>query len=30
MTSKIDGLVNEMEDASISLIDILLKNKAVK
>jgi len=30
ITSKIDGLVNEMEDASISLIDILLKNKAVK
>lgn len=27
--SKIDGLVNEMEDASISLIDMLLKNKAV-
>jgi len=27
ITSKIDGLVNEMEDASISLIDILLKNK---
>ncbi|MEY3084226.1 MAG: hypothetical protein RL037_406 [Bacteroidota bacterium] len=30
ITSKIDGLVNEMEDASITLIDILLKNKAVK
>ncbi|MFM7637140.1 MAG: MotA/TolQ/ExbB proton channel family protein [Crocinitomicaceae bacterium] len=30
ITSKIDGLVNEMEDASISLIDVLLKNKAVK
>jgi biopolymer transport protein ExbB len=27
ITSKIDGLVNEMEDASISLIDMLLKNK---
>ena len=25
ITSKIDGLVNEMEDASISLIDMLLK-----
>lgn len=25
--SKIDGLVNEMEDASITLIDMLLKNK---
>jgi biopolymer transport protein ExbB len=30
ITSKIDGLVNEMEDASITLIDLLLKNKAVK
>jgi len=30
ITSKIDGLVNEMEDASISLIDILLRNKAIK
>jgi biopolymer transport protein ExbB len=29
ITSKIDGLVNEMEDASISLIDMLLKSKAV-
>ncbi|MBI2257289.1 MAG: MotA/TolQ/ExbB proton channel family protein [Flavobacteriia bacterium] len=27
IVSKIDGLVNEMEDASISLIDMLLKNK---
>jgi biopolymer transport protein ExbB len=27
ITSKIDGLVNEMEDASISLIDMILKNK---
>ena len=26
--AKIDGLVNEMEDSSISLIDMLLKNKA--
>ncbi len=26
ITSKIDGLVNEMEDASISLIDMVLKN----
>jgi biopolymer transport protein ExbB len=30
ITSKIDGLVNEMEDASISLVDMLLKTKAVK
>lgn len=30
ITSKIDGLVNEMEDASISLIDMLLKNKVSK
>ncbi len=30
ITSKIDGLVNEMEDASITLIDMLLKHKAVK
>lgn len=28
--SKIDSIVNDMEDASISLIDILIKNKAVK
>ncbi len=27
ITSKIDGLVNEMEDASICLIDMVLKNK---
>ncbi len=30
ITSKIDGIVNSMEDASISLIDILVKNKVVK
>jgi biopolymer transport protein ExbB len=30
ITAKIDDLVNEMENASISLIDILLKNKAIK
>lgn len=30
ITSKIDGLVNEMEDASISLIDMLIKNKITK
>jgi len=30
ITSKIDGIVNEMEDASISLIDMLLKNKVTK
>ena len=30
ITAKIDDLVNEMENASISLIDVLLKNKAVK
>ena len=28
IVSKIDGLVNEMEDASISLVDLLVKNKA--
>ena len=28
--SKVDAIVNQMEDASISLIDILVKNKAVK
>jgi biopolymer transport protein ExbB len=28
--SKIDGIVNKMEDASISLVDILLDNKIVK
>jgi len=30
ITSKIDGIVNRMEDSSISLVDILVKNKAVK
>jgi len=30
LVSKIDSLVNGMEDASISLIDILVKHKAVK
>jgi biopolymer transport protein ExbB len=30
IVSKIDGLVNEMEDASISLVDIMLKNKIAK
>jgi biopolymer transport protein ExbB len=30
LVSKIDGLVNTMEDASISLIDILVKHKATK
>ena len=30
ITSKVDSLVNEMEDASISLVDMLLKSKAVK
>lgn len=30
ITAKIDDLVNEMENASISLIDILLKNKVIK
>ena len=28
--SKIDGIVNKMEDASISLVDVLLDNKIVK
>ena len=28
--SKVEGLVNEMEDASISLVDMMLKNKATK
>jgi len=28
IVSKVDGLVNEMEDASISLIDMMLKHKA--
>jgi biopolymer transport protein ExbB len=27
IVAKMDGLVNEMEDASISLVDIMLKNK---
>ena len=30
IVSKIDGIVNEMEDASISLIDMMLKNKIAK
>lgn len=30
IVAKIDGLVNEMEDASISLVDMMLKNKAAK
>lgn len=30
ITSKIDNLVNEMEDASINLVDMMLKHKAVK
>ncbi len=30
IVSKVDGIVNEMEDASISLVDMMLKNKAVK
>ena len=30
IVSKIDGLVNEMEDASISLVDMMLKNKIAK
>ena len=30
ITSKIDSIVNKMEDASISLVDILVKNKVVK
>ena len=30
LVSKIDGLVNEMEDASISLVDILVKHKLTK
>jgi biopolymer transport protein ExbB len=30
LVSKIDGLVNSMEDASISLVDILVKNKIAK
>ncbi len=30
IVSKVDGLVNEMEDASISLVDMMLKYKSVK
>lgn len=30
IVSKIDGLVNEMEDSSISLVDMMLKNKIAK
>jgi len=30
ITSKIDSIVNNMEDASISLVDMLVKNKVVK
>jgi len=30
VVSKIDGLVNEMEDASISLVDMMLKHKIAK
>ena len=30
IVAKIDGLVNQMEDASISMIDLLLKNKVSK
>ena len=30
ITSKIDSLVNEMEDASINLVDMMLKHKTVK
>jgi biopolymer transport protein ExbB len=30
LVSKIDGLVNNMEDASISLVDLLVKHKLVK
>ena len=30
LVSKIDGLVNSMEDASISLVDLLVKHKLVK
>lgn len=30
ITSKVDGLVNEMEDASISLVDMMLKYKVAK
>jgi len=30
IVSKVDGLVNEMEDSSISLVDMLLKNKVAE
>ena len=30
ITSKVDGIVNEMEEASISLIDMMLENKVTK
>jgi biopolymer transport protein ExbB len=30
ITSKVDGIVNEMEEASISLIDMMLANKVTK
>jgi biopolymer transport protein ExbB len=30
LVSKIDSMVNTMEDASISLVDMLIKNKVVK
>jgi biopolymer transport protein ExbB len=30
IVSKIDGLVNEMEDSSISLVDMMLKYKITK
>lgn len=30
IVSKVDGLVNEMEDASISLVDMMLKNKVTE
>ncbi len=30
IVSKVDGIVNEMEDASISLVDMMIKNNATK
>ena len=30
IVSKVDGIVNEMEDASISLVDMMIKNNASK
>jgi biopolymer transport protein ExbB len=30
ITSKVESIVNEMEEASISLIDMMLANKVVK